>query len=73
MSKEAKMLFISLGLMVVGIFLLFVNHNYNCHQLEYQTLEGTRYKMVCEEKPDPNCWNNYKTEDEAIQACEGNQ
>lgn len=71
MSKEAKMLFISLLLMVVGVILLYLNQNYECSVVEYQDTYGTHSQTECHKKPPANCWSNYKTEDDAITACEG--
>lgn len=71
MNKDLRLLLISLFAMFLVTVLLYVTNNYNCGQLEYQNLEGTQHQWVCEKKPDPNCWNNYRTENEAIEACEG--
>jgi hypothetical protein len=73
MNKDLKLLLISIFGMFLVTVLLYVTNNYNCGQMEYQTLKGTQYQLRCEKKPDPNCWNNYKTENEAIMACEGKQ
>lgn len=71
MSKEAKLLFISLLLMVLGVGLLYWTQNYECTTVEYQDLQGTHSKTDCHVKPPVTCWSKYQTEELAIQMCEG--
>jgi hypothetical protein len=73
MNKDLKMLLISIALMFVAVTALYIGNKFECGQKEYQNLNGTQYKFVCEPRPDPNCWKNYHTEDAAIRACEGKQ
>jgi hypothetical protein len=71
MSKEAKMLIVSMILMVAGIALLYFTQNYSCTTIEYQNLSGTHSITECSKNKPKTCWDNYATEELAIQQCEG--
>jgi hypothetical protein len=71
MSKEAKLLFVSLFLLVFAVVLIYLDQHYECGVVEYQDLKGIHSKTECHEKPPANCWSKYKTENDAITACEG--
>ena len=73
MSKEAKLLFISLLLLVLGVAYMYVSQHYTCFTFEYQNLSGTHSKTVCEWNKPSTCWDMYSTEQQAIQHCERNQ
>lgn len=47
MSKELKLLLISVGLVVAGVIALLLSAR-NCEYVEYQDLDGSHYVQVCE-------------------------
>jgi hypothetical protein len=47
MSKEAKLLFISMALVVLGAIALWLSAR-TCDTIEYQDLDGTHTMQVCE-------------------------
>jgi len=71
MSKELKLLIISLTLMLVGIGLLYWTQNYTCSIVEYQDLHGTHSINECTKNKPKTCWDKYPTEELAIENCEG--
>jgi len=71
MSKDAKMLFISLGLFLLMCIIIIFNSQYECYKVEYQNLNGTHSRQECHSKKELNCWDQYSTETEAIKMCEG--
>jgi hypothetical protein len=70
MSKELKMLIVSLLGLILGIIFMYWQQNYECSTIEYQDLQGTHSQYECHKKLPANCWNQYHTEDAAIKACE---
>jgi hypothetical protein len=70
MSKEAKLLFISLGLFILAIVYMYVSSNYKCNTIEYQNLTGMHQETVCQWNKKPTCWDKYSTEQQAILNCE---
>ena len=71
MSKDAKVMLITLGLFFAVCVILIFNSQQECSVIEYQDLKGTHSQYECHQKPPANCWSKYKTEDDAILACEG--
>jgi hypothetical protein len=71
MSKDAKMLFISLGLFFIACVVIIFNSQQDCRTIEYQDLNGTHSQYECHDKKPATCWDKYATEDLAIQMCEG--
>jgi hypothetical protein len=71
MSKELKLLIASLVLIVLGIGYMYWTQNYTCTIVEYQDLQGTHSTNECTKNKPKTCWDNYATEDLAIQQCEG--
>jgi hypothetical protein len=70
-NKDAKMLFISLGLFFIACILLVFNSQRECTTIKYQDLQGTHSKYECHDKKPATCWDKYATEALAIQMCEG--
>lgn len=50
MSKELKMLIISLGLLFFAVTYIYVSAHYRCETIKYQDLSGTHSEQVCEWK-----------------------
>lgn len=50
MSKEAKLLLVSLGMFALALFLIIMNTKFYCYDVEYQNLEGVHTKRVCEQR-----------------------
>lgn len=50
MSKDAKLLFISLGIFAVTILIIIMNSKFYCYDVEYQNLDGVHTKRVCEQR-----------------------
>lgn len=50
MSKDAKLLFISLGLFLLVCTVAIFNSKYECHEVRYQNLDGPQTKTICKEK-----------------------
>lgn len=48
MSKELKMLLITMTLFIGGIVLIYVTQHYKCATIEYQDLGGAHSVDVCE-------------------------
>lgn len=47
MSKELKMLLISMTLFIAGIALMYVSQHYKCGVVGYQDLSGSHSESVC--------------------------
>jgi len=71
MSKDAKMLFISLALFFIACVIIIFNSQQDCNTIEYQDLNGTHSTYECQDKKPATCWDKYATEALAIQMCEG--
>jgi len=71
MSKELKLLLVSLLLIVLGIGYMYWQQNYTCSTYEYQDLTGTHSVSECTKNKPKTCWDNYSTEAQAIINCEG--
>jgi len=71
MSKDAKMLFISLALFFIACVIIIFNSQHDCGTIEYQDLSGTHSQYECHDKKPATCWDKYATEALAIQMCEG--
>jgi len=71
MSKELKMLLISIFLLIGTVVITYLTQNYQCDKVEYQDLNGTHTKTECHKKKAETCWDKYATEQLAIQQCEG--
>jgi hypothetical protein len=50
MSKDAKLLFISLGLFLLVCTIVIFNSKYECNEIKYQNLDGVHTKTICKEK-----------------------
>jgi hypothetical protein len=48
MSKELKMLLITMTLFIGSIVYMYVSQHYKCETIRYQDLSGTHSKDVCE-------------------------
>jgi hypothetical protein len=48
MSKELKMLLITMTLFIGGIVYMYVSQHYKCSTIEYQDLGGAHSVDVCE-------------------------
>jgi len=71
MSKDGKMLFITLFLFLVICVILIFNSEKDCSTIKYQDLHGTHSQYDCHDKKPATCWDKYATEELAIQMCEG--
>jgi len=71
MSKELKLLIISLLFIVLSVGYLYWHKNYTCSTIEYQDLQGTHSISECNKNKPKTCWDNYPTEQQAILNCEG--
>jgi hypothetical protein len=73
MSKELKLLIISLICLTLGIVYLYWNQNYTCSTIEYQDLQGTHSISECTKNEPQTCWDKHPTEVDAILNCEGKE
>lgn len=74
MSKELKLLLISLLCLVLGIGYMYWQQNYTCSTVEYQDMKGTHSINECtNNKTTKTCWDKYTTEVDAILNCEGKE
>jgi hypothetical protein len=71
MSKELKLLLISLLCLVLTVGFIYWQQNYTCSTIEYQDLQGTHSMSECTKNKPKTCWDNYPTEQQAILNCEG--
>jgi hypothetical protein len=47
-SKELKMLLITMALFVGGVVYMYVSQHYKCETIEYQDLGGAHSMDICE-------------------------
>jgi hypothetical protein len=47
MSKELKMLLITMALFISSITYMYVSQHYTCQTIEYQDLKGTHTEDIC--------------------------
>jgi hypothetical protein len=47
MSKELKMLLITMALFIGGVVYMYVSQHYTCQTIKYQDLHGTHSESVC--------------------------
>ena len=64
MSKEAKMLFISLGLFFIACVIMIFNSQQDCRTIEYQDLNGTHSQYECHDKKPATRWEKHRNKGE---------
>ena len=73
MNKELKLLIVSLLGLTLLVAYIYWKQNYTCSTIEYQDLKGTHSKYECTKNKPKTCWDNWPTEQLAIEQCEGKQ